>query len=81
MFLNSTSFLVHRLTGRFVTDHYSASSVAPLYDIESGSWSDALAPDITDLERLPEIAWTTEIAGTVTETRRRANRARGLGRP
>ena len=37
MFLNSTSFLVHRLTGRFVTDHYSASSVAPLYDIEQRS--------------------------------------------
>ena len=75
MFLNSTSFLVHRLTGRFVTDHYSASSVAPLYDIERGTWSDALAPDITELERLPEIAWTTEIAGTVTRPRRRGNRA------
>jgi xylulokinase len=66
MFLNATSFLVHRLTGRFVTDHYSASSVAPLYDIESRTWSDTLAPDITELERLPEIAWTTEIAGAVT---------------
>jgi xylulokinase len=66
MFLNSTSFLVHRLTGRFLTDHYSASCVAPLYDIESRTWSDAVAPDITELERLPEIAWTTEIAGTVT---------------
>ncbi len=66
MFLNSTSFLVHRLTGRFVTDHYSASNVAPLYDIEQETWSDALAQDITELERLPEVAWTTEIAGTVT---------------
>jgi xylulokinase len=66
MVLNSTSFLVHRLTGRFVTDHYSASSVAPLYDIASRTWSDTLAPDITELDRLPEIAWTTEIAGTVT---------------
>jgi xylulokinase len=75
MFLNSTSFLVHRLTGRFVTDHYSASSVAPLYDIESRTWSDALAPDITELERLPEIAWTTEIAGAVT---RRAAEESGL---
>jgi xylulokinase len=65
-FLNATSFLVHRLTGRFVTDHYSASNVAPLYDIESRTWSDRLAPDITDLELLPEIAWTTEIAGTIT---------------
>ena len=66
MFLNSTSFLVHRLTGRFVTDHYSASNVAPLYDIEKATWSDLLAQDITELDRLPEIAWTTEIAGTVT---------------
>src|ERR1700730_445201 len=68
MFLNSASFLVPRLPGRFVTDHYSASSVAPLYDIESRTWSDTLARDITELERLPEIAWTTEIAGTVTGT-------------
>jgi xylulokinase len=66
MFLNSTSFLVHRLTGRFVTDHYSASNVAPLYDVEHGTWSELLAQDITDLERLPDIAWTTEIAGGVT---------------
>jgi xylulokinase len=66
MFLNSTSYLVHRLTGRFVTDHYSASTVAPLYDIERQTWSDALAPEITKLDRLPEIAWTTEIAGNVT---------------
>jgi len=66
MFLNSTSFLVHRLTGRFVTDHYSASNVAPLYDIEQATWSDSLAQDITDLERLPGISWATEIAGGVT---------------
>jgi xylulokinase len=65
-FLDATSFLVHRLTGRFVIDHYSASNVAPLYDIEQGTWSGALARDITDLERLPDIAWTTEIAGAVT---------------
>jgi xylulokinase len=75
MFLNATSFLVHRLTGRFVTDHYSASSVAPLYDIEHGTWSDTLTQDITDLERLPEIAWTTQIAGAVT---RRAAEETGL---
>src|SRR4029077_10840348 len=66
MFLNATSFLVHRLTGRFVTDHYSASNVAPLYDIEQRTWNDSLAQDITDLERLPDIAWTTEIAGGIT---------------
>ena len=65
-FLNATSFLVHRLTGRFVMDRYCASNVAPLYDIEKGTWSDALTQDITDLECLPGIGWTTEIAGGVT---------------
>jgi xylulokinase len=65
-FLNATSFLVHRLTGRFVSDHYSASNAAPLYDFGRMAWSDALAADITDLDRLPDIAWTTEIAGAVT---------------
>ena len=47
-------------------DKIVGTSVASLYDIESRTWSDALAPDITELDRLPEIAWTTEIAGTVT---------------
>jgi xylulokinase len=74
-FLNATSFLVHRLTGRFVTDHYCASNVAPLYDYDRRAWSDAIAPGVTDLERLPDIAWTTEIAGAVT---RRAAEETGL---
>jgi xylulokinase len=74
-FLNATSFLVHRLTGRFVTDHYCASTVAPLYDFGRRAWSDALSRGVTDLERLPDIAWTTEIAGAVT---RRAAEEIGL---
>jgi xylulokinase len=74
-FLNATSFLVHRLTGRFVTDHYSASNVAPLYDFDGMAWSDAFAPEVTDLERLPDIEWTTKIAGSVT---RRAAEETGL---
>jgi xylulokinase len=65
-FLDATSFLVHRLTGRFVTDHYSASNVAPLYDYDQKRWNNVLAPGVTNLERLPDIAWTTEIAGGVT---------------
>jgi xylulokinase len=74
-FLNATSFLVHRLTGRFVTDHYSAANVHPMYLIDGQVWSDALSRDITDLDRLPDIAWTTEIAGGVTK---RAAKETGL---
>jgi xylulokinase len=65
-FLNSTSFLVHRLTGRFVVDHYTASSSGPLYLVAENVWTAALAPEVTSVDRLPELAWTTEIAGGVT---------------
>jgi xylulokinase len=71
----STSFLVEKLTGRFVLDHYTAPNFSPLYSADAMGWSDALAPGIVELERLPEIAWTTDIAGTVT---RRAAEETGL---
>jgi xylulokinase len=64
--LTSTSYLVHRLTGAFVIDHYTASSSSPLYLVDELSWSTALAPDIVDPDRLPKLAWTTDIAGAVT---------------
>jgi xylulokinase len=65
--LNSSSFLVHRLTGRYVIDHYSAASSSPLYDIRTNEWSDRYADRIIAPERLPELLWSTEIAGHVTE--------------
>ena len=55
-----------RLTGKFVIDHYTAANSAPLYSAERRAWSDELAPDIIPLERLPDIAWTTDIVGAVT---------------
>lgn len=73
--LTSTSYLVHRLTGNFVIDHYTASSSSPLYLVDELEWSAALAPDIIDLDRLPKIAWTTDIAGHVTA---RASEETGL---
>jgi xylulokinase len=63
--LNSTSFLVHRLTGRYTIDHYSASSSSPLYDVGTLEWSDALAPGLVALDRLPDLHWTTDIVGSV----------------
>src|SRR3546814_20835276 len=35
--LNPASFLVHRLTGRYVVDHYTASGSTPLYSAEIGA--------------------------------------------
>lgn len=64
--LTSTSFIVHRLTGEFVIDHYTAANFSPLYDVERCAWTDALADDIVSLDALPRLLWSTEIAGSIT---------------
>ncbi|WAJ29701.1 FGGY-family carbohydrate kinase [Antarcticirhabdus aurantiaca] len=74
-FVNSTTFLVERLTGRRVLDHYSAGSFQPLYDVAAQDWADDLMEGIAERRRLPELLWTTEIAGRVTPD---AARATGL---
>lgn len=65
--MTSTSFLVQRLTGEVVIDHYTASSFAPLYDVQTQTWIDDLADDILPLDKLPRLMWSSEIAGGVTE--------------
>lgn len=64
--LTSTSYLTWKLTGEYVIDHYTAASFSPLYDVELQAWAADLASEIVSLERLPEVRWSTEIAGTVT---------------
>lgn len=65
--LTSTSFLVQRLTGEAVIDHYTAANFSPLYDIATQSWVDDLANDIVPLSKLPQLMWSHEIAGHITE--------------
>ncbi|MFK7868074.1 MAG: FGGY-family carbohydrate kinase [Roseobacter sp.] len=64
--LTSTSFLVQRLTGEVVIDHYTAANFSPLYDTATQSWSDDLADDILPLDKLPRLMWSNEIAGQIT---------------
>jgi xylulokinase len=73
--LTSTSFLVQRLTGEVVIDHYTAANFAPLYDVTSCDWTGELADDILPLDKLPRLMWSNEIAGHVTRT---AAKATGL---
>jgi xylulokinase len=65
--LTSTSFLVHRLTGRFVIDHYSAANSSPFYFPSKLVYSDSLLKHIIPIELFPDPAWTTDIAGTITK--------------
>ena len=73
--VTSTTYLVQKLTGECVIDHYSAANFSPLYVIDKQGWSTELAPDIIELERLPKLLWSTDIAGHVTA---KAARATGL---
>ncbi len=66
MVLTSTSYLTWKLTGEYVIDHYTAANFSPLYDVNRLGWSADLARDIVPIERLPRVAWSTEIAGAVT---------------
>ncbi|MEM7091177.1 MAG: FGGY family carbohydrate kinase, partial [Pseudomonadota bacterium] len=65
--LTSTSFLVQRLTGEVVIDHYTAANFSPLYDVAKQDWIDDLADDIVPLDKLPKLRWSNEVAGHVTK--------------
>lgn len=73
--LTSTSYVVWKLTGDYVIDHYTAANFSPLYDVGTLDWTDALAPDVARPELLPRLAWSTGIAGHVTQA---ASEATGL---
>lgn len=75
--VTSTTYLVQKLTGECVIDHYSAANFSPLYLLDRQGWSTELSPGIIEPERLPKVMWTTDIAGHVTA---RAARATGLAR-
>jgi len=75
--VTSTTYLVQKLTGECVIDHYSAANFSPLYLLDRQGWSTELAPGIIEPERLPKVAWTTDIAGHVTA---KAARATGLAK-
>ncbi|MBX9455160.1 MAG: FGGY-family carbohydrate kinase [Rhizobium sp.] len=66
--VTSTTFIVQRLTGNCVVDHYTAANTSPLYDVDRLAYTDALARDIVSLDKLPTTMWSTDVAGHVTAT-------------
>jgi len=65
-FVTSTTYIIYKLTGRFVMDMHTASYFNPLFNITSMNWDDRFAGEITDLIRLPDLGWSNEIAGEIT---------------
>jgi xylulokinase len=62
---SATSYLVYRLTGRLCMDRHSASHFMPLYDPSTGQWSERHAGGIVSLDKLPELGWAEDLAGTL----------------
>ncbi|MGY4099061.1 FGGY-family carbohydrate kinase [Nocardia sp. R16R-3T] len=66
MLLMASSFLVHRLTGRYVLDHQSASQCVPMYDLRRREWARDWATIVAPGLALPELAWPTDVVGKVS---------------
>lgn len=64
--LTTSGYLVFKLTGERVLDHYTAPAYPPLYDVRGACWSADMARAITPLDKLPRLIWPTDVAGTVT---------------
>lgn len=65
-FLTASSYLVAKLTGRFVLDHNQASFWVPLYDFEKRRWNEEFCREYLRVDQLAELKWQHEIAGHVT---------------
>lgn len=65
-FMTASSYIVMRLTGERVMDKHTASYYNPLIDLENLTWDDRFAAPIVEIDRLPRLAWSNEIAGEVT---------------
>ena len=68
IFTTASAFLVHRLTGRHVMDHHTASHYMPLYDPQTHSWDPEMLAWFDLNGRLPDLGWSDERAGSVSET-------------
>jgi len=62
---SAPGYVVHRLTGEYTLDTYSASTSDPLYDLTTRTWWEPGWQAMPDVER-PRLARPGEIVGSVT---------------
>jgi len=63
--MGSTTYLVFRLTGEVVLDHYTASFFQPLYNLHTRRWEQRACRQVCPEEMLPDLDWTASIAGSL----------------
>ena len=62
--VTASTYLVYRLTGRFVVDNYVAPYFAPFFDVHELAWRKDWVERICPVEWLPETLWSGEQAGS-----------------
>ncbi len=60
-----SSWLVFKLTGRYLLDQHSASQCTPLYDTTAQAWYRPWAEEIAPGLDLPDLRWPGDVAGGV----------------
>jgi xylulokinase len=65
-FLTASSYIIHRLTGEYVIDRHTGSHFNPLINLETLQWDRRFAEPIVELERLPRLLWSDQVAGVVS---------------
>ncbi len=66
--LTASSYLIFRLTGEYVIDRHTGAHSNPLVDISRLEYDGRFAEPIVELDNLPALKWSTEVAGAVTAT-------------
>ena len=61
------TFVTHKLTGRYLFDHHTASQYDPMYDMTTASWHATWARQLAGRVELPELVWPGTIAGQVSD--------------
>ena len=64
--VTAATYLVFRLTDRFVVDNYVAPYFTPFFDVHRLAWRADWVEQVCPLEWLPDTRWSNEQAGTVT---------------
>jgi len=67
IFTTASAFLIHRLTGRHVMDHHTASHYMPLYAPRIHAWDPEMLAWFGVEGRLPDLGWSDELAGRVSQ--------------
>ena len=66
--VTAATYLVFRLTDRFVVDNYVAPYFTPFFDVNAMTWRRDWVEQVCPPDWLPETRWSVERAGSVSAT-------------